>query len=463
MGTVWVVVGSLVAAVFAYVFQILGGRMLGAEAFAPIGVLWTVQFLAMQVLYQPLEHLVNREVSNRRAPGMGRVAAFGAAAGLAAAGILALTRDLYVDHGLYVLFAGLLVSAYALFGYVRGRLAGEGRFRAFAALTAGEATLRLVAALALVWVGGALGLATAMVLAPLLAIAWLRPSGLPSTRGDLARDLRPLVAASIFAQGLLGLAPLAVAALGATAATVSVVFMTFTVYRGPLWVMQGVMARLLPVLVELVRVRDHARLRRWMGGIAASAAASAGLAALAGAVLAPPVLAWLVGADFRPSPRVLGHGRRRGRARGRRRFHEPGPARSGLAPIDHGGVGVRVRRGHRRGLGAPSHTRAARRGSVPPRGGRRRCGALRPLPQEGRRCPSPCACRTARGPLRPWLRSTSSCRPTTRSAPSRRCSNGSSGSTALTATSARSRCGSSTTAVRTAPLSSRPRATAHFP
>jgi O-antigen/teichoic acid export membrane protein len=302
MGTVWVVVGSLVAAVFAYVFQILGGRMLGAEAFAPIGVLWTVQFLAMQVLYQPLEHLVNREVSNRRAPGMGRVAAFGAAAGLAAAGILALTRDLYVDHGLYVLFAGLLVSAYALFGYVRGRLAGEGRFRAFAALTAGEATLRLVAALALVWVGGALGLATAMVLAPLLAIAWLRPSGLPSTRGDLARDLRPLVAASIFAQGLLGLAPLAVAALGATAATVSVVFMTFTVYRGPLWVMQGVMARLLPVLVELVRVRDHARLRRWMGGIAASAAASAGLAALAGAVLAPPVLAWLVGADFRPSP-----------------------------------------------------------------------------------------------------------------------------------------------------------------
>jgi O-antigen/teichoic acid export membrane protein len=302
MGTVWVVVGSLVAAVFAYVFQILGGRLLGAEAFAPIGVLWTVQFLAMQVLYQPLEHLVNREVSNRRAPGMGRVAAFGAAAGLAAAGILALTRDLYVDHGLYVVFAGLLVSAYALFGYVRGRLAGEGRFRAFAALTAGEATLRLVAALALVWVGGALGLATAMVLAPLLAIAWLRPSGLPSTRGDLARDLRPLVAASIFAQGLLGLAPLAVAALGATAATVSVVFMTFTVYRGPLWVMQGVMARLLPVLVELVRVRDHARLRRWMGGIAASAAASAGLAALAGAVLAPPVLAWLVGADFRPSP-----------------------------------------------------------------------------------------------------------------------------------------------------------------
>jgi O-antigen/teichoic acid export membrane protein len=302
MGTVWVVVGSLVAALLAYAFQIVGGRALGAEAFAPIGVLWTVQFLAIQVLYQPLEHLVNREVSNRRAPGAARVAAFGVTAGVLAAVVLGSTGELYVDHALYVPLAGLLVSGYALFGYVRGHLAGQGRFRAFGLVTASEATLRLAAALALVWAGGARGLAVAMVLAPLVAAFWLRRSGLPSTRGSFARDLRPLVAASVFAQGLLGLAPLVVAVLGATAATVSVVFMTFTIYRGPLWILQGLMARAMPILVGLVRAGDEARLRRWMAGIVLGTGGLAVLGALAGALLAPPVLGWLVGGDFRPSP-----------------------------------------------------------------------------------------------------------------------------------------------------------------
>jgi O-antigen/teichoic acid export membrane protein len=298
MGTAWVALGSLIAAVFAYVFQIVGGRALGAEAFAPIGVLWTVQFLAMQVLYQPLEHLVNREASLGRAPALRHVWMLGGGAAVAAVGLLLTFGDGIA--GTYVAAAAALVIAYALFGYARGRLAGEERFAAFGVLTAGEATVRLVVALALVWAVGAAGLVVAMVAAPLLAMAWLRPTDQPRTGGVIARDLRPLVAASAFAQGLLGLPPLVVAWLGASAATVSVVFMTFTIFRGPLWIIQGLMARALPVLVGAARDRDDVRIARVLSRLIAGSVAVAVLAAGAGALVAPDLFAWLLGADFRP-------------------------------------------------------------------------------------------------------------------------------------------------------------------
>ena len=300
MGTTSVVVGSLLAALLAYAFQVFGGRMVGPVEFAPITIIWTVQFLAMQVLYQPLEHFVNRETGLHRPPAINQALLFGIASGIVTATTMYLLRDLFFDRLSFVIMAGVLVFGYAVFGYVRGRLAGANQFGAFGIVTAGEAGLRLALAISLVWTMGALGLAWAMVIAPFVAIAWIPQAGVRGPRAEFARNLTPLVAASAFGQALLGLPPLAAAFFGADAATVSVVFMTFAMYRGPIWVLQGLMARLLPVFVDRVEQEAFGQLRQWMGRLASGGLAVASLAFVVGFVLGPPVLGWLLGEGFRP-------------------------------------------------------------------------------------------------------------------------------------------------------------------
>jgi O-antigen/teichoic acid export membrane protein len=306
MGTVAVVAGSLVAAVLAYVFQVFGGRVLGPEAFAPIGILWTIQFLAMQVLYQPLEHLVNRDTGAGRPPGIRRVLWFGAAAGiLTAVGVWLFGGD-YVGESVHAFMAGILVFGYALFGYVRGRLAGTDRFGGFGLVTGAEAGVRILLAVAFVALALDHGLGWAMVLAPFVALLWLPRVGTGGRSGDFGRQLPPLVGASFFAQALLGLAPLAVAMLGAGPAAVSIVFLTFAMYRGPLWILQGVMARVLPVFVRQVESEAHQQLRAWMVRLATGAAVLSIGGFVLGATIAPAVFAFLLGEDFRPAPLLSG-------------------------------------------------------------------------------------------------------------------------------------------------------------
>ena len=59
-GTLDIVVGSLVAGIGAYAYQFIGGRSLGEEGFAPIGVLLTAHFLAFVIVLLPIEQFVIR-------------------------------------------------------------------------------------------------------------------------------------------------------------------------------------------------------------------------------------------------------------------------------------------------------------------------------------------------------------------------------------------------------------------
>lgn len=300
MKTFAVASASLLAALLAYVFQVFAGRTLGPEEFAPITVLWTVQFLAIQVLYQPVEHYVNREARRENAPGLLPVVLLGLCAGLLAMLATLPFANRYLDSDLtYVVLSGVLVTAYAPFGWVRGRLAAAERFGAFGLVTVGEAGLRVAAAVSLMW-AGTFGFVVAMVFAPLVALMFV----VGWTRGrdpaPMGRTITPLIAASAAAQALLGLAPLVAGSLGASAAVVSVVFMTFAMYRGPLWVLQGVMARLMPVFVDQVRDRLHDGLVRWARFLSLSAVVLGPIAYVAGVFIAPPVLELLLGAGFRP-------------------------------------------------------------------------------------------------------------------------------------------------------------------
>lgn len=304
MGTAAVVLGSLVAAVLAYAFQVFGGRLLGAEAFAPITVLWTVQFLAMQVLYQPLEHYVNRETGLGRTPHVSRIVVFGAGFGLVSAFSMAAMGNAFGLSWQYAVLGGVMVAAYAVFGYVRGVEAGTERFHTFGIVTSVEAAFRMVVALGLGFALGAYGFAWAMTLAPFVAFIWLKRRKEQGAPERMTASLTSLVAASAFSQALLGLPPLVAGALGAGAAVVSVVFMTFAMYRGPLWVLQGIMARLLPVFVDHAAAGAHRALRSWLLALTATAAALGTAAFAFGAHVAPPLFELLLGAEFRPDPEL---------------------------------------------------------------------------------------------------------------------------------------------------------------
>ncbi len=57
-GTLAMALGAAAIAVGALGFQIVSGRALGADAFTPVGVSWTVVFFAYTVLLIPAEQVI---------------------------------------------------------------------------------------------------------------------------------------------------------------------------------------------------------------------------------------------------------------------------------------------------------------------------------------------------------------------------------------------------------------------
>ena len=113
--------------------------------------------------------------------------------------------------------------------------------------------------------------------------------------------LGPLVLANGAAQALLGVGPLVVAAVGAGPVTVSAVFVTFLLFRAPLWVIQSVLARVLPPFTALARRGEHAALKVWALRLAAGGAALAAVAAPLGWWLGPTLVGILFGDWFTPT------------------------------------------------------------------------------------------------------------------------------------------------------------------
>ena len=324
-GTTFVLAGSAFAAVGAYVFQLLGARMLGPAAFAPLSVLWTIQVLLLAVALVPLEQFVTRrlELTGGHSAELGSAArAVVSLLGLCLVGVLVfvtLTLDtFFAGDAVYIALAGLLTAAYALFVLARGYLAGRRRYRAYGVATAGESMFRLVVAVIAVMIAAdAVSLGVAMIAAPLATLA-LKPfyrstePAVPYTETATTSSasskagffLGSLVVANAASQALLGSAPLIAGAFGAQDATVSVVFVTFALFRGPIWIVQGAAARMLPPLTALARRDDIPALTRWVRRIAAAGLVVTALGFVGGLLMGPAVVRLLFGAAFDP-PRML--------------------------------------------------------------------------------------------------------------------------------------------------------------
>ncbi|MFQ5947468.1 MAG: lipopolysaccharide biosynthesis protein [Acidimicrobiia bacterium] len=318
-GTMYIVGGTVVASFSAYLFQVVGGRVLGPADFAPVTALLTVHFIVFTVLLMPVEQFTIRSITLGRdllVTGGGReigVIVIGSA--LLAAVFTFLARDEYFgDAASYTAIIVAVVLADAALALGRGYLAGYRRFRDYGLVSGLAALVRLGLAVAFIQIavsGEAFG--WALALAPLIVLAW-RPFGRPnrplpesSTVPESARRfLSGFVLANAAAQILLLAAPLAVLPLGGSEALMSIVFVTFQLFRAPIVMVQNLLARFLPPFTSFAAHGLHHELRKWALRFGAVAILTAAPAAAAGALLGPEIVSALFGREFLPSATLSG-------------------------------------------------------------------------------------------------------------------------------------------------------------
>jgi len=310
-GTTYMVVGTLIAAVGAYLFQLIAGRSLGPAAFAPIAVLWTIQFLVFTTVFMPMEQLTIRRL-NLEVP---RAAPWSLFVMLIAASVAAsvlfgvLTMDrLFEGDPWYLVTLVALIAGYGGFALGRGFLAGRQRYREYGLSTLAESILRLVLAVALLIAGiGALGLGWTLVAGSLVIWLWSPFRGERTREAGLAREagsagtLTTFITANAAAQTILASGPLVVGAMGAPAAEVSVFFETFLLFRAPLTVSYSLIARVLPPLTAMVERGELHTIRRWAVRIAAIGAVAAAAAYGVGLILGADIVELLLKDEFRPT------------------------------------------------------------------------------------------------------------------------------------------------------------------
>jgi O-antigen/teichoic acid export membrane protein len=316
-------VGSVVAGLGAYAYQVVGARVLGDVAYAPISVLWTIQFLTLSIVLYSVEAYVTRltALDAAGAVGLRRVLVV-LASGVAALAVC-LTAVTYVFreplfHGLDDLaFAvGLTVISYGAFVVVRGLFAGTDRFGAYGIATALESVARL-----------SLAVPVLLVFATPRSLAWVTPLGgmiaagwwwmgnrvRPPTRrprwseAGLAptspfRFVGLTAIANTAAQVILAGGPLLLVALRASPSDVSIFFITSTAARAPLVLAYGgLLSRVLPFLTRLYAEGEVLRVRMVARRFAVGSLLAALVAALAGAALGPALIALFFGRSFEPA------------------------------------------------------------------------------------------------------------------------------------------------------------------
>jgi len=307
-------IGGVVAGtLLAYAFQLVGGRLLGPEDFAPISVLWTLMFLTGTVGLTPVEQFVARESTAGRRVLTRRSWAIAVVVGvtaLVAATFTLLTRDrLFLGNSTFVVQSVVLVVATAPLFLSRGLAVGHRRFGMYGAMLGLEGVGRLaIGVIGFVLVGGPIGLAWGVVLGPAFALlvpTWRfeRHASAPRSHTD-ASFLAPYIGASAASQLLLAGAPLAVAALGASPTAISIVFVTFTLFRAPVTIVYLLQGRLLNVLVRLDMAGEQAMLLRIRRRLLLGGSVLVASAGTVGWLVGPWVVGALFGAEFRPDPLV---------------------------------------------------------------------------------------------------------------------------------------------------------------
>jgi len=302
-------VGSVVSGLLAYVFFALVTRGLGAEAAAPVSVLWSYWGFAAAGVTFPVQHWIARSVAAdaREHPvraALPRVAGLAVVAA-AGVGVLAwlLREPLFRDDS--PTWPALVVAVTlgsAAMGLVRGVLASRERYGAVGGVLVAENLVRCVVAQVLLSSGvsdpAAYGVALLAGYAALLAwpSAWRLRGGDPATRTSVA-FLGGAAAGQVVGQAVLTGGPVLLALANGAPAEVTALFAGLALARVPYTLALGQVSQLTGVLTALVLRGQHTQLARLRRSLTVGTLVVAALAAVLGAGAGPPLLGWVFGAD----------------------------------------------------------------------------------------------------------------------------------------------------------------------
>lgn len=299
-------IGSAVSGLLAYVFFAIVTRALGAEAAAPVSVLWTYWAFAAAALTFPVQHWIVRAViaHGSEAPVRAALPRVGLAVGGVAAvsGAAAwLVRDTLFgsDDPWFPLLVATVTAGSALVGLVRGSLTARHRFGAVALALVGENLARVVLAGALAATGSTSSLAygAVLVVGQVAVLAWpsaLRLAGGEHPRADWAGFLGGAAGGQVVAQTVLTGGPVVVALVGGAPVEVTALFAGLALFRAPYTLAQGMVGQATGALTALVVRGRHAALTRVRRGIVAATVLAVAVAALLGWFAGP----WLVRTVF---------------------------------------------------------------------------------------------------------------------------------------------------------------------
>lgn len=319
-GTMAIIAGTAVSALGVYLYQVISARSLGSEAFAAIGVMWTISFLVFTVLNIPVEQYITRRLilgGGRWLPDRSAVliAATPLVAGVAiGVGFTALTLDRFFDGSPgFVVAAGAILISRCFLTLGRGLLAGRRRFVAYGAVVGLEGVALVILAVIVATVDPSALLFVAILALSPLVVFLARPltasvglrvfaDAVPAGAGFLGA----LVVATAAGQLILAAEPVVVSFVGGSATAVSVIFVTFTLFRGPVTSAYNLIARVLPDFTALAADGDDHRLNLWSERIGIAGVAMAFVFGASGWLLGPFVVELLYGEEFAPSSLVAG-------------------------------------------------------------------------------------------------------------------------------------------------------------
>jgi O-antigen/teichoic acid export membrane protein len=298
--------GSAVNGLLAYVVFALTTRALGAEAAAPVSVLWSYWALAGAALTFPVQHWITRTVTahgdgavRRALPRLGVVVV---AASLGAGVLAALLREPLFgrDDLWFPLLVALVTLGSAATGMNRGVLAARRRFVALAAALVVENALRCtaVAALLLAGVEDPVAYGFALVAGHLSVLLWAyslrlaRTTSGPTAAGS-ARFLAGAGTGQLLHQVVLTGGPIALALMHGGQSEVTALFAALSLYRAPFTLALGMVSQLTAHVTGIVVAGHRGALRRLTRSVAlvtVVATAASGV----GAALVGPALIELV-------------------------------------------------------------------------------------------------------------------------------------------------------------------------
>jgi O-antigen/teichoic acid export membrane protein len=277
-GSAYVAGSFFVSGLLTYVFQGLSARYLGKAGYGDLIMLWSMTFLVVQVLWIGVTQTLGRFVSERLSRGEDSRPVISSVKrlqlALLAAFIVAylLASPLITDaifRGSWALTVALLaaVAAYAPEYFRRGTFNGHRQAARLGVLHFVESSSR-----ALVAGVGVLGPALAIVLAPLVAVVFVRPTpeappegeGGPFSAAKAFRFTGPVLLCVAFAQILMNGGPVFLSLLGGTRGQVGVFGAALILTRVPQYVISPAIGALLPHASRVLATEGRRPLDRFV-------------------------------------------------------------------------------------------------------------------------------------------------------------------------------------------------------